>query len=223
MNVFKNPIFITVMIILLGGAGLFYGLTKLGAAPTVSAEVKPHYKGSESAKVTLTEYSDLQCPACKNFNDTVKPELITRYGDNLKVEFRHFPLTSIHRNAQRAAEATEAAAAQGKFWEYHDILFARQTSEALEWNTNKLTEYAKELGLDTERFKKELQDDLYREGVQKMEQDAKDKGFTGTPTILINGEKVDNPTVENLQKKIDEILGGQNLASGTPTTTPAAQ
>jgi len=88
-----------------------------------------HYKGNPDAQVVLIEYSDFQCPACRAYIPIIT-SLIEQFPDDLVVVYRHFPLQSVHANARAAAEASEAAAKQGKFWEFHDILFDKQT----EWS-----------------------------------------------------------------------------------------
>ncbi len=112
------------------------------------------------------------------------------YGDNLRVVYRHFPLTSIHDKAFAAAEATEAAGAQGKFWEMHDLLFQRQA----EWSgltpaqfLETLAGYAEELGLDVSRFREDMEGHAYAEKVQESYDEAVSIGLPGTPTIFING------------------------------------
>ncbi len=119
-----------------------------------------------------------------------KAQLEAEHGDNVRIVFRHFPLR-MHDKAQLAAEAAEAAGAQGKFWEMHDLIYERQQ----EWNQlpsedavkAKLIEYAEELGLDTERFAQELEDRVYKDKVDADTQSAIDAGLGGTPSYIING------------------------------------
>jgi protein-disulfide isomerase len=224
----KNPIFITILIIALGGGGLVYALTKLGKNNGPQAAYTEHVKWNTESTIVLTEYTDLQCPACKNFNDTIMPQLEQNYSSKVKFVFKHFPLR-IHNSSRRAAEAAEAASAQGKFWEYSAKLFERQTMDAdasvgESWSIAELVGYAKDLGLDTDRFERELRDNMYSDIIKNAEREATDKGFTGTPTITINGEKLENPTYDNLAKKLDELLATVTPApSQTVTPTPAAQ
>src|SRR4029077_199617 len=110
-----------------------------------------HIQGPENAAVTLVEYGDYECPYCGRAYPIVK-QIQERMGRRLRFIFRNFPLKESHPHAERAAEAAEAAAAQGKFWEMHDRLFERQF--ALE--DSSLAEYAAELGLDVERFVRDL-------------------------------------------------------------------
>src|SRR3989344_8159194 len=103
--------------------------------------------GSEDAKVTIVEFSDFQCPACGAAHPVVK-QVIKEYGDRILFVYRHFPLLATHQYALKAAEAAEAAGEQGKFWEYHDLLFAKQDN----LKTEDLKRYAQELELDTAKF-----------------------------------------------------------------------
>src|SRR3989338_5570869 len=96
----------------------------IAAAP---ARADDHVRGNPKGKVVIIEYSDFECPFCGRHVPTIN-QILDQYGDDVKFIYRHFPLTSIHPNAQKAGEASECAAEQGKFWEYHDILFANQTA-----------------------------------------------------------------------------------------------
>lgn len=152
-------------------------------------------------KVTVTEFSDFQCPACRAAQGMVK-QLEEKEG--VRIVYRHFPLSSIHKNAQLAAEAAEAAFAQGKFWEFHDILFERQEQWAEEKNPEtKFIEYAGELELDKDAFTKALVDHAYRELVISDYQEGLKVGVNATPTFYVNGRKVN--TVD-LLKVVDEEL-----------------
>lgn len=212
LNYIKNPIIITIAIILLTGGGLVYALRSIPKEDKPSAPYVEKYWGKSDAKITVTEYADFNCPGCRVFAESTEKQLKEKYSDKIKFVYKHFPLKiSGHETSQKAAEASEAAGTQGKFWEYHDLLFSRQ-SEGGSWNTEKLTDYSKELGLDTEKFKKELADDYYRKVVKDSAQEAVDKSLTGTPSILINDQKIEGqngniPTFEDLQKEIDKKLG----------------
>ena len=150
-------------------------------------------KGGADAGLVLVEYSDFQCPACASFTPVLQ-RLEKAFPDQLRVVFRHFPLTSIHDKAVLAAEAAEAAGAQGKFWEMHDMLFARQR----DWTTKSRDEaiatfigYARDLGLDVGRFSGELKEGKYRQLVEKRRDEARSLGLPGTPTVFINGQYLD--------------------------------
>src|SRR6266705_493075 len=112
---------------------------------TLPVSQRDHRRGPETAQVTVVEYGDYECPNCGQAHPIVK-EIQRRLGDRLRFVFRNFPLSQIHPHAEHAAEAAEAAAGQGKFWEMHDILFENQS--ALE--DDNLAQYAESLGLDSE-------------------------------------------------------------------------
>jgi len=147
---------------------------------TVSTAGAP-YKGAEDAKVTVVEFSDFQCPFCSRVGPTLE-RLIQDYPGDVKVVYRHLPL-SFHKQAQGAAEASEAAHRQGKFWEMHDNLFANQRSLSDE----KYVEWAGELGLDVEKFKQDLKSAPVQNRINKDKQDAASLGVSGTPGFFING------------------------------------
>lgn len=141
-----------------------------------------HASGPADAPITLVEYGDFECPFCQMAYPVVK-QLRRRLGDRLRVVFRHFPVRDQHPHAQHAAEATEAAAGQGRFWEMHDLLFEHQ--DALD--DNHLVEYAARLGLDTERFRRELAEHAHRGRVQDDYLSGIHGGVRGTPTFFVNG------------------------------------
>ena len=151
-------------------------------APVTDAD---HIRGNKNAKVTLLEYSDFECPFCGRHLPTIT-QLLEQYGDDIRLVYRHFPLTSIHPNAQKAAEASECAAEQGKFWEFHDKLFANQTALAI---TN-LKTYAKDLGLNQTQFDSCLDSSKYAAKVNQQASEAQAAGVTGTPGTFVNDELV---------------------------------
>jgi Na+/H+ antiporter NhaA len=149
-------------------------------------EVDPerdHIRGPEEASVTLVEYGDLECPYCGQAEPVLR-ELLAEHGD-LRYVWRHLPLSDVHPHAQLAAEATEAAAVQGSFWEMHDLLFEHQD----ELRPGDLQRYATELGLDVERFAGELRKHLYAPRVADDVDSADLSGVSGTPTFFVNGRR----------------------------------
>lgn len=147
-------------------------------------------RGSPNAPVKIVEFSDFQCPFCSVFYLQTLPQLAQNYINMGKVQFvyKAFPL-SFHPFGQKAAEASKAAEEQGKFWEYHDILFQKQD----EWSAtgiDKLKEYAKDLGLDTAQFNAELDSGKYATDVQKEFREGQTAGVGGTPTFFVNGIKL---------------------------------
>jgi len=140
--------------------------------------------GSRDAKVTIVEFSDFQCPACRAAHSIVK-EVTAEYGDRILFVYRHFPIVSSHPDALDAAEAAEAAGEQGKYWEYHDILFENQENLKKE----DLQKYAKKLGLDMDKFGEALDTGKFKDKVRADIDDAQKLGVRATPTFFINGER----------------------------------
>jgi protein-disulfide isomerase len=132
---------------------------------------------------TLTEFGDFECPYCGNAYPDVK-EVRERLGDRLTFEFRHFPIESKHPHAFQAAEAAEAARAQGRFEEMHDLLFENQ--KRLE--RDDLVGYARQIGLGLERFERELDEHVHADKVRADQREGLERGVAGTPTFFVNGE-----------------------------------
>jgi protein-disulfide isomerase len=145
---------------------------------------RDHIQGPRTAPVKLVEYGDYECPYTGQAYPIVK-EIQKRLGDKLLFVFRNFPLREIHPHAQHAAEAAEAAAAQGKFWDMHDYLFEHQ--QALD--DNHLLKYAAALGIDTDKFRKEMSGHNYASQIEKSLGEGIASGVEGTPTFFINGVK----------------------------------
>jgi protein-disulfide isomerase len=142
-------------------------------------------KGPAGAPVVLVEYSDFQCPSCAKVQPYLR-ELLARQGDRVRFVFRHHPL-NMHKWAIDAARAAECAGRQGRFWEYHDALFAKQA----EWSRSPdpaplFLEYARELGLDVERFRRETADRRWDGLIVNDRLDALAMDVTGTPTFFVN-------------------------------------
>lgn len=143
-------------------------------------------QGLPDARYTLVEYGDYECPDCGRLFVTLR-ELHTQLGDELRLAFRHYPLSGVHPQAQQAAEAAEAAGAQGRFWEMHDLLFANQTA----LGTKELNQYAEQLSLDTHRFHDELKHRTYEDRVREDFRRGVANGVYGTPGLFINGVRHD--------------------------------
>jgi protein-disulfide isomerase len=140
-------------------------------------------QGSEDAAVTIIEFSDFQCPYCARFDTETLPQILSNYGDRVRFVYRDFPLTSLHENALKAAEASECADDQGKYWEYHDLLFQNQSA----LDDASLKSYAASLGLDTAAFDQCLDSDAQMSEIQKDVQDGITAGVQGTPAFFVNG------------------------------------
>ncbi len=171
-----------------------------------------HARGSTIAPVTLVEYGDFQCPACATYHPLVE-QLVSEMGtDKLRMVFRHFPLTG-HPNAVPAAKAAEAAGIQGKFWEMYNMLYERQKGwEKTTAAKTVFTAYAKEMGLDTEKFATDFDSTAVSERINADYMGGSKAGIQGTPTFFVNGKQIVNPS------SYDEFKQIINEAS-TQTTT----
>jgi protein-disulfide isomerase len=145
---------------------------------------RDHIRGPDDAPVTLVEYGDFECPYCGQAEQVIR-ELLTSLGGEIRYVWRHLPLNDVHPSAQLAAEASEAAHAQGKFWEMYDILLSHQGK----LRPPDLAVYANELGLDRERFTDELRRREYAARVSEDVASADESGVSGTPTFFINGRR----------------------------------
>jgi protein-disulfide isomerase len=151
------------------------------------AEDRDHIHGPLNAAVTLVEYGDYECPYCGAAYPIIK-EVQARMGERLRFVFRNFPITTAHPHAEQAAETAEAAAAEGRFWEMHDLLYENQSrlEEA------DLRGYAERLGLDVESFRRELAEHVHAERVREDFMSGVRSGVNGTPTFYINGVRHDD-------------------------------
>ena len=154
-------------------------------AGDVSTEGRPQ-RGADDAPITIVEFTDYECPFCGRFIRETYPALMSDYGDRIRYVVRNFPLSSIHPNARKAAEAAECAFDQGRFWEYHDALFEHQ--DALDVPSLKV--YAEDLGLDVEAFSTCLDSGAKRAVVSADHSDALALGVSATPTFFVNGRSL---------------------------------
>lgn len=158
----------------------------LQAPPVFKVEVGVEgapFRGPAAAPVTIVEFSDFQCPFCKQVVPTLA-QLLSRYGGRVKLVFRDFPIDSLHPQARKAAEAGRCAGDQGKFWEYHDALFAN----APQLSPEQLKTYAQQVGLDVASFERCLGSGTHAAAVQKDIEEGTRLGVTGTPAFFVNGE-----------------------------------
>ncbi|HET9529575.1 MAG TPA: thioredoxin domain-containing protein, partial [Blastocatellia bacterium] len=162
-------------------------------------------RGPSEAPVTIIEFSDFQCPYCKQATKTVE-EVIRAYGDSVRVVFKHLPLP-MHADAFKAAQAAVCADRQGKFWQYHDRLF-----NSSDLKTDSLKKHGAELGLNTSEFDSCLESDSSRAVVLKNMQQARQADIQGTPTFLINGRLLRGArSIDDFRKAIDELLKDSNV------------
>lgn len=160
---------------------------------------RDHIRGHADAPLTLVEYADFDCPFCGRATGVVR-ELRKRFGDDLRYVFRHLPLTDVHSHAELAAQAAEAAGAQGRFWEMHDLLFQHQ--EELE--PEDLIGYAHDLDLDLERFTRDLGDVQHSERIREDVASAEASGARGTPTFFIGNRRHVGPyDAETLSRELE--------------------
>lgn len=168
---------------------------------------KDHVRGNRNAKVSVVEFSDIQCPFCQRFHETMR-QVVTEYGDNVNWVYRHFPLESIHPNARPAANAAECASEQGKFWEFADELFANQS----QLGENFYNDTAKKLGLDTNKFSQCLKDSPYNDKISQQATEGQSAGGRGTPyTVIVVGDQTFPVSgavpISQLKAIIDPLLG----------------
>ncbi|MBI3185026.1 MAG: thioredoxin domain-containing protein [Myxococcales bacterium] len=169
--------------------------------PRKQVEAKGPSRGPENAKVTIVEFSDFECPFCSRAHDTVE-EVMQAYAGKVRLFFRHYPLP-FHKKAGKAAEAASCAHEQGRFWEYHDLLFKNQ--QKLE--VPDLKEHAKSLGLDQARFEQCLDSGKNLQTIQEDMQAGQKVGVDGTPAFFINGVMLSGAQpLEEFKKVIDQEL-----------------
>ena len=163
-------------------------------------------KGSEKAEVTIVKFEDFQCPYCKAVQPNFQ-EVLKRYDGKVRLVHKDLPLDQIHPQARQAAEAARCADDEGKFWEYHDRLYASSPNAAPE----DLRLYAKDLGLNQELFDKCLARGKYKAAIQKDLNEAANLGLTGTPAFFINGRELSGAqSVQAISQIIDEELSRAN-------------
>lgn len=168
--------------------------------PRVNVKADGPSKGSADAQLLLVEFSDFQCPACKQASSVVR-QLVADYGDRLRVVYKHMPL-GIHKDAFGAAQAAVCAGEQGKFWEMHDLLFASNSlaEPALESDAAKL-------GLDADRFTQCMASEESRAVVQQDIKEAQSAGISGTPSFVLNGRLIKGgKRIEDFRALLDEEL-----------------
>ena len=226
---FKRNHFYAIMVVFAFAVGILVGYVAWGrglttqqvaAAPAQSAspEANPSYTrydiptdgfpslGPEDAPITLVEFSDYQCPYCKRWNDEVYQPLLAAYPGQIRVVYRHFPLTSIHPDAMSAAIASMCAEDQGSFWQFHDKLFSDEYGLGRDAYIN----YATDLGLDATAFKTCLDSGKFDDFIQQDMDFSINLGIRSTPTFFINGLAVVGAQPFDVFKQlIDQELAGE--------------
>jgi len=157
--------------------------------------------GNPNGAVTILEFSDLECPACRMAHAGAVIPLMEQYGKVVRLEYKHFPLRTIHRFAMDAAESSECAADQGKFWEFVDLAYEKQD----DLSYDALLEWAGQLGLDVELFERCWKSHTKRSIVLADYEEGRSLNISGTPTFFVNGEKV-QPGFDTLSAAVEKVL-----------------
>ena len=168
----------------------------------LSAESSRKAKGPDSASVTVTEYADLQCPACASAHKMTNQPLLEKYGNSIRLEFKHFPLRHIHQYAYEAAQASECAADQGKFWEFVDINYANQSR----LSSSVLREWAQGLAVDVSLFDRCVRSEIKGKTVMADMTEGQNLGVNSTPTYFVNGKKVEGNNFAAVSTAIEEAM-----------------
>lgn len=184
---------IAVVILALIGVFAFTGNKSADTSKSGSGSGKPtsHIQGEGKSGVTLVEYGDYQCPFCGQYYPIVK-QIQSEFNDQIYFQFRNFPLVSIHQNAFAGARAAEAAAAQGKFWEMHDVLYEnqKQWSESSD-PTSFFKQYAQLLKLNVAQFQKDYASSAVNNAINADMAAGNKLGVKGTPTFFLNGKQIE--------------------------------
>lgn len=203
--------FIVVLVALAFGY-YFYAMngTIDGPRGQVTVTEQDHVRGTVGAKVTLVEFGDFQCPACKAYEPLVRQVLADNAG-SVQLVFKHFPLTQIHPNALLAAKASEAAGLQGRFWEMHDMLYDKQGEWSGSLNARDMfVGYAESIGLDVSKFTQDLGNDSIEKKIIAEYKEGTTLGVRGTPTFFANGTMISNPSsIEDFNKIIKDAANAQ--------------
>jgi protein-disulfide isomerase len=167
--------------------------------------------GNPNASVTVTEYSDFQCPACRVAFQLIVQPILQKYGSQIRFEYRQFPLLTIHPYSMPLAEASECAADQGKFWQYADKAFTTQLQmdkDQKEITAADITTWAKDLGLNMDLFDRCTRSHIKRKAILSEFDQGQKLGVQGTPTFFVNGKQVQQNDLATFEAAIDEALKG---------------
>lgn len=246
------PFIITGLVfVVAAGGGLLLFRIKNSTTPLRVAEGKPgaepnHVRGGKNARVTIEEFGDYQCTPCGKLAQVLR-KVEQTYGDRVRLVFRQFPLINMHAYALTAASAAEAAGLQGHFWEMHDQLFETATTWAKDMPrprraplasppnvppddvaANAVKEtfvgFAVQIGLDQEKFKKDMESEEVKLRITADQQRGASMGVDRTPVLLINGVQIPFSSLkfEPLQKLIDDALNGKTPVPETPSPTASS-
>ncbi len=171
------------------------------------SQASNHVRGNTSAKVTLTEYGDFQCPACAAYFPVVE-QVYEKYKDQIQFQFRNFPLRQIHQHAMVAHRAAEAASNQGKFWEMYQQLYQNNSSWSAESDpTGTFKGYATVIGLDMTKYEADFKSEAVNNVINADIAEGQKLGVDSTPTFFLNGQKIDNPKdLDAFNKVIEDAI-----------------
>lgn len=213
-NMMKNPWVVVTLfaVVLIFGAVLFSNA--VDDKNNEDIQITSHVKGNQEAKVKLVEYSDFQCPSCAGFQLIIEA-MLEQVGEDISFEFRSFPLSLSNPASVLSAVAAEAAAQQGRFFEYHDLLFENQ----LIWSTSAtpnvlFIQFAKDLGLDIDLFKKHMSASVLIDKVKASREEGISMGVSQTPSFFLNGELM---IINSHEDFMQQILMAVNLYSSSTT------
>ena len=158
-------------------------------------------RGNKDALITIVEFGDYECPYCASLNPVIE-DILKEYEGKVRFVFKDYPLTSIHLRAMESAQAVHCAGEQNKYWEMHDLLFAKQN----DLTHNKLIQYGSELGLNVEQYKSCVDAKKYESDIQRDVIEGDSYKIRGTPILYINGERIDDASIDGLRYHIDNLL-----------------
>lgn len=207
----EAKILTAILVVVVGGMIGLFALAGGGGDPAPVGDkskiIRDNSYKTGSGDIQLVEFGDYQCPACGSVHPTIK-QLLKDYEGKITFYFRNFPLTNIHKNALAGAEAAEAAGAQSKYWEMHDKLYETQK----DWSdladpTDVFVGYAKDLGLDADKFKTEIVAKKYQTIIDQDAADATALNVQATPTFFFNGEQyTGNSSYASLRDEVEKRL-----------------
>lgn len=205
-----KQVIITILVIVLIVVGAIFISNSKDKDDTAAVVGSNNWSGAEKGIVTMTEYADFQCPACGGFYPIIK-QVKEQFNDQVRFEFKNFPLVQIHPNTTAAHRAAQAAALQGKFWAMHDVIYENQKSWSDSTSPAAIFEqYARQTGLDMDKYVIDVNSSAVLAVINKDVDDGKSKGVNSTPTFFIDGEKIDDlstiTTVEGLTKIIQDKI-----------------
>lgn len=208
--------------------GIFMLTSDRSSAPSSSTKtLTNHVIGKGTAKVTLVEYGDYQCPFCGQYYPILK-QVQAQYNDQIYFQFRNFPLVNAHPNAFAAARAAEAAALQDKFWEMHDALYETQQQWSSQSNAIPIFEQlAKQIGLNLTKYQADFASSKVNDLINADAAEGTKLNVTGTPAFFLDGKKIEvSQSVDSFKKVLDAAIAKKappstGATSQTPATTPA--